>query len=428
MSESRGCALIASLLVGLTVTMVPRMSPAAEFRAGQNVVVAADEVVTDDLYATGETVTVHGRIEGDLVASGREIRLHGEVAGDMMAAGQAVVINGSVGDDARIAGMVLRLGPAASIGDDVIAAGLGLETEAGSRTGGGVLFSGFQALLAGDVTEGLSGAMSALEIHGRVGGDSAVEVEGDPAMFPFVQYIPTPEPLPTVAGGLTFGDSAEIDGRFEYTSSQEAAGSGAGAGTVEHIARPDAGDAAQGTVRKPAWPGRIQRWIGLIILGLLVTWRAPRWLESRGAQLEARPLLAGGVGFLGVAALPIGAVLLLVAAGLLAALLGLIKLGNLAALTFGVGMIAVCMTLLVFWLTASYLAPLVVGLCTGRWLVGRFAPERAAGLVVPLVAGLVVLALLRFIPLLGALTALVVVLMGWGVVLLWLGQQSRPAS
>ena len=83
---------------------------------------------------------------------------------------------------------------------------------------------------------------------------------------------------------------------------------------------------------------------------------------------------------------------------------------------------------LVFWLTAAYLAPLVVGLCTGRWALQRFTAGGAAGLALPLVAGLAVLALLRLVPYLGFLVALLVLLLGWGAVLLWLWRRVRPAA
>ena len=146
-----------SSLIGVACGVLLASSVAAtEFRGGQHVVVAADEVVRDDLYATGETVTVDGRVEGDLIAVAREVRLNGEVTGDLIVAGQAVVVDGPVGDDVRIAGMVLQLGPESSVGDDVIAAGLSLETKAESLTRGSLFFSGFQASLAGDVEGGAS--------------------------------------------------------------------------------------------------------------------------------------------------------------------------------------------------------------------------------------------------------------------------------
>ncbi len=425
MKRARECSFGLPLVAAVVLAGAARIAPAAQFRAGQSVVVATDQVIADDLYVTGETVTVDGRIEGDLVASGREVRVNGEVTGDVIACGQAVIIDGTVGDDVRIAGMALQLGSSAAIADDVVAAGFSLETKDDSATGGSLLFAGFQALLVGDIDESLHGGMSSLEIQGRVGGDSEVEVNGDPEMFPFAQYLPSPVPLPTVAGGLTIGDGARIDGRFEYTSPNEASGAGAGSPTLIRVAPAAATAERTEPVRKSPWPGRLFRWVGLALLGLLLAWRTPGWLDRRSTAIEARPMLSAGVGFLGVAALPIGIVMATVAIGLLAALLGLMKLGNLGALVLVLGLVTVALVVLLFWLIASYLAPVVVGLCTGRWMLERIAADRARGLVAPLLAGLVMLGLLRVVPILGTLVALGVVLIGWGATLLWFWKGAR---
>ncbi len=400
---------------------------AAEFRSGQHVVVASDEVILDDLYATGETVTVDGKVEGDLIAAGREVRLNGEVTGDLIAAGQAVVVNGPVGDDVRMAGMALELGSEGSIGDDMVAAGFSLETRAESLTRGSLLFTGFQALLAGDVTEGLLGSMSALEIRGGIGADSEVEVEGDPDAPSFIQYIPTPVALPSVAGGLTIADTARIEGEFEYTSSDEARGGGAASATLTRRQPTSVGSEA-GATRKPSWPGRLFKWLGLIVLGLLFIWWIPGWLNERSGEIQARPLALAGLGFLGVAALPFAILLMLAVPVMVAFFLGLLKLSGLAALVVVLGLAGMGLLVLVFWLTSSYLAPLLVSLCTGRWALQRFAADKAGGLVLPFVAGLVVLALLRFVPFLGGLVALLVLFLGWGAVLFWLWRRFRPST
>ncbi|MCP4205405.1 MAG: polymer-forming cytoskeletal protein [bacterium] len=401
---------------------------AIEFRGGQHVVVGTDEVILDDLYVTGETVTVDGKVEGDVIASGREVRMNGEVTGDLMACGQAVVVNGRVGDDIRMAGMALQLGPTASVGDDVVAAGFSLETNPESLTRGSLLFAGFQALLAGGIDESLQGSMNAIEIRGGIGGDSEIEVEGDANMPSFVQYIPSPVALPTVPGGLTIADTARIDGGLEYTSSNEARGSGVGAGTLTRKEPASAGADAGKAARKPSWPGRLFKWLGLIVLGLLLAWWIPGWLNEWSDEIQSRPLPLAGVGLMGVAALPVGIVLALVVLVVVAIILGFLKLGSLAALALVLGMVGLGLLILLFWLTSSYLAPLLVGLCTGRWVLKRFAADKARGLVLPLVAGLVLLALLRFVPFLGFLVAVMVLLLGWGAILLWLWKRLRPAE
>ncbi len=418
-------ALTRALSVSILLVAAP--SGAVEFRAGQHLVIGPDEVILDDLYATGETITVEGRVEGDVIASAREVRMNGELTGDLMACGQAVVVNGRVGDDVRIAGMALKLGPRASIGDDLVSAGLSLETEADSLTGGSLLFAGFQALLAGDVQESLLGSMSALEIRGGVGGDSEVEVEGDPNVPSFVRFIPSPVPMPEVPGGLTIADSARIAGSFEYVSSTEARGSGATGRLTRREPTPT--EAAETEPRRRSeWPGRLFKWLGLIALGLLLAWWFPGWLNDRSGDVQSRPLPLAGLGLLGLAALPVAAMLIFALAVGLAIVLGMLQLGNLAALVLVIGLVDLAFLVLLFWMTAAYLAPLIVGLCSGRWVLKRFAEEKAAGLVLPLIAGLALLAILRYIPWLGFLVGLAVLLLGWGAILVWLWSRLGPQT
>ncbi len=414
-----------SSIIGVACGVLLASSVAAtEFRGGQHVVVAADEVVRDDLYATGETVTVDGRVEGDLIVVAREVRLNGEVTGDLIVAGQAVVVDGPVGDDVRIAGMVLQLGPEGSVGDDVIAAGLSLETKAESLTRGSLFFSGFQASLAGDVEEALRGSMSGLEVRGGIGADSQVEVAGNPGAPSFLHFIPAPVALPAVAGGLTVADTARIEGELEYTSTSEARGDGAASARLTRR-EPASKDEEAGT---SSWQGRLFKWLGLFVLGLLFIWWIPGWLSERSGEIRDKPLALAGIGLLGVAVLPFAIVLALAVPILLANFLGLLKLSGLAALVVVLGIAGALGVVLVFWLTATYLAPLVVGLCTGRWALQRFTSGGAAGLALPLVAGLVALALLRLVPYLGGLVAFLVLLLGWGAVLLWLWRRFRQPS
>ncbi len=418
-----GVACFVAVACGL---FLPGSATAVEFRGGQHVVIPADEVILDDLYATGETVTVDGRVEGDLVAAGRQVRLNGEVTGDLIAAGQAVTINGPVGDDARVTGMALELGPAGSVGDDMVAAGFSLETKAGSLVGGSLLFSGFQALLTGDVAEALLGTMSALEIQGGVGADSEVTVEGEPGAPSFLQYVPMPVELPPVAGGLTIADGARIEGELRYTSPDEARGGGANSARLTHQTPTAAQTEAEATAGSGWWK-RLFRWLGLIVLGLLCIWWIPGWLDERSGEIQARPLRLTGLGLLGVAALPIVATLALAVPITVAVLLGQLKLGGLAALVVVLAVAAVGLLVLAFWLTSTYLAPLLVGLCTGRWALQRFADDKASGLVLPLTAGVVILALLRSVPIVGWVLGLAVLCLGWGAVLLWLWRRFRPS-
>ena len=72
----------------LSVLMLSFPAQSVEFKTGEQVTIASDVVIEDDLYMTGDTMTVLGRVEGDVVASGRIVRIEGTVVGDLIAAGQ----------------------------------------------------------------------------------------------------------------------------------------------------------------------------------------------------------------------------------------------------------------------------------------------------------------------------------------------------
>jgi hypothetical protein len=80
---------------------------------------------------------------------------------------------------------------------------------------------------------------------------------------------------------------------------------------------------------------------------------------------------------------------------------------------------------LVFWISANYLAQIIVSFLAGVLLVETIRPGRGSGRVLPLVVGLIVYVILRAIPVLGPLVGLAVVLLGLGTLLHWVWAKLR---
>ncbi len=94
--------LLAALLA---VLILPVTARAAEFRGGQDLAtVPAAQVIDDDLYVAGQTVTISGTVNGDLVAFGSNVTVEGTVTGSVWAVGSDVTINGTVGHSVRAGG------------------------------------------------------------------------------------------------------------------------------------------------------------------------------------------------------------------------------------------------------------------------------------------------------------------------------------
>jgi cytoskeletal protein CcmA (bactofilin family) len=113
--------LSAFALVALSALALASPAQAFDGRSGDKVIIAADEVIDDDLYVTADEFTLDGTVNGDVVALGRIITINGTVDGDVMAAGQTIVVNGTITGAIRMAGSALLLGEQASIGGDIMA-------------------------------------------------------------------------------------------------------------------------------------------------------------------------------------------------------------------------------------------------------------------------------------------------------------------
>ncbi len=407
----RGGRRLTGLLLAVTsLAVAASLAGEVQLSGGQAVTVAADQVVADDLYATGETVRIEGTVRGDLVAVAREIVIDGIVEGDVLAAGQSVSIRGTVGDDARVAGQVLHLGEGARLGDDLIGAGFSLEAADGSGVGGTVRFFGYQARLAGEVAESVGGGMGALELAGMVRGDVDVEVgprgEGAPPAF-----WPSPVSIPSVPPGLTVTDGARIGGALRYSSSTEGriAEGATVEGGVEFEETAESREAEPGALERIA--ERARRFVALLLVGALLLWLAPRWTERLAETVRARPLASLGWGVVFLAAAAVGVVALALVIIVLAWVLGLATLGGLVAMVIAVGLLGELTLVIGVVLLSVYLPPIVVGLAGGRAVIAR----RFAALAL----GVLVLLLMTSIPYLGTLITILVLLLGLGSLWLW---------
>ena len=409
------------LSVGLfMLTLVPT-ALAADFRGGDEVVVAADEVIEDDLYAGGATVTINGTVQGDVIASGRTVTVNGTVTGDLMAAAQSVLINGEVGDDARIAGAALTLGENARIKDDVIAAGYSLETEAGSAVGGSLSFGGGQVLLAGSVTENLNVGAGGLELSGSVGGNVTAELGADTAPFDSRTFIPNLPAVPDVAPGLTLGNNARVEGDFDLTSPERPTIVPEAVGGEVTVDQQDVSVVSR--TRSRAWTG-LQRFIALAAVGLLLLWLAPAFLRRSVEQLETRPLTSLGLGTLTLVGVPVALTFLLGLFILLVVLLALLTLGNLGGAVGVVGGAIVLILGVLFGLTLVYLTYVIVAYYGGRFILTRSDPNANVSPVWALLLGALLLVIVTSVPVIGSIAALSTMLFGLGA--LWRLRRESP--
>lgn len=436
-TNSGALALVLALL--LTLVLV---SPALAFesRAGENIEIPAGEVIEDDLYLTGDQIRVGGTIRGDLIAFGSDIFISGSVEGDVIAAGAQVILSGEVGDDLRAAGAVIEIQDTASVGGDVVAAGFSLTTAPGSQIEGDVVFGGYQSDLDGEIGGSALVGSNSLRLRGTINGSLSASVSSPEERMPFSPFgfMPNMPDVDLIPGGFTLGEQAEVLGNLEIE-----------ADNVETLDIPE--ERIQGSIERtealqqdptdqPATvqqpPNPVLSWfftllrslIALVVIGLLLVWLAPRFLQGLANTLRQKPWSSLGWGLLTFLLLPLLAVVLIMVITLLVFFLYALTLGNLGGALIWLGITVVLTLLVSFGLAAAFLAKLVVGYLLGFLLLERINAAWVEKPVWPLLAGLLLLALLLSIPILGWLINLVTTLFGLGALTAWLYARLRGES
>jgi cytoskeletal protein CcmA (bactofilin family) len=381
----------------------------------EQITITAQQIINDDLYLSGDIITIDGLVKGDAVLAAKQITVNGTVEGDLLAAAQVITINGTVDDDVRMAGQVLRLGESAQVRDDVIAAGFSLESKTGSTIGGNLDFASGQALLAGTVQQRVRGASAALQIDGRVDGNVNLVVgHYEPFRPPFM-----PKPLveiPKVPPGLTLTDTARINGRLTYRSeieanvSQEAVVAGA---IMYHGAEAE-------PLPTPAWIvlQHLRRLVTLALIGWLLLWFLPTWTQTLASTIEAKPLSTFGWGIVTGLAVWLGAIAILIGTGILTALFAL-TLQGLTLPVLGIGSLLWLALVISFGTFAGFVPQVIISFLGGRWLLEKTRPDRLPNHWTALLIGLIIFVILTAIPILGVLLNGIVILLGLGALWLW---------
>lgn len=410
-------AIIVALLLAFTL-LAPR-AHASDIRSGQTVVIESDEVINDDLIVTGEVVRIDGTITGDLIATGTTIILNGNVEGSVLAIGQSLNIGGAIGGSMYGLSATADLGESATVGRNMYFGGYALETGPGSTVENSLYYGGYQLRHDGQIGRNLVFNASAVEINGSVGGDVSGEVEiAQNAVSP-QQFIPGGITVSPVAPGFEVGETAEISGQTQVTEVTV---------TVPQAAVPETGP-----LGLPRWfTNRLGEFIGLMLVGALIVYLLPNILPAVGDDLLERPLPSFGWGLLLMfIALPVG----VIAGGLLVILLtvviGWITFGELTGAVLTLSGSFLLFALFTFLFMAYIVAKVVVGYTGGRWILTRFkvgSQSASRWLHVGYLAlGVLIYEVLRAIPVVGWLVALLVVVTGVGAMFdYWLARRRQP--
>lgn len=419
--------IVAILLALLLLGGLTPAARAVDIRTNENIVIAAGEVIDDDLVVAGNTAIVNGTVNGNLIASSARLEINGVVNGTVIAAGQTLIVNGTVRDSLYAAGASLVLGSNASVGRNVAFGGFGVQSNAGSKIGRDLLVGSYQLVLNGEVARDLRFGGGALELNGKVGRDVQADVSAPgstntPTYVSQWSFMPVPIPA-----GLRVASGAVVGGKLMYTSPVDQSQSIriSPQGGLQYEVRAAAPQPHQPDFADFVW-GRAQEFLSLLVLGLLAALLIPQRLVQASAFAQARPLQSAGWGLVWL----IGGFVLALAAGIAIVLLGIavvtVTLGGLGNPFFGLSFTLLALAFGVFLLLVAFGAKLVCAQLIGRLVLRPFNAPLSEHQFAPILLGITLYVLAASIPGLDIVIVLAVTLIGLGAI--WYTVRSRGGA
>ncbi|HWO43058.1 MAG TPA: hypothetical protein VNO43_14755 [Candidatus Eisenbacteria bacterium] len=343
---------------------------AAEIAGGSAIRIT--EPVEGDLLVAGRNVEIRATVKGDLAVAGGRVSIEQPVNGYAMAAGRTIQVNGPIRDDLWAAGATIEVN--APIGDNAMLAGreINLDSSAGIRGDGRIAAAtvNIEAPIERNVKIYARTARIASEIGGSVQANvqrlrvmPGATIRGD-------LLVNGPHP-PEIASGAT------VVGQVRFNE----------------------------VAQRSQW-----RWLlwwlfsfaALLTLGFAAIAFSPWWTEHVASKIRERPGASFATGLLGLLLLPI------IAGLLLATIIG----------------IPLAVTLLALYVVAILLSGVFVAYLLGEFLLDRIG-QRDASAWARMLVGALVVSLVTSLPWIGGIAQLIVLLVGFGALVLERRESSR---
>ncbi|MHB8840486.1 MAG: bactofilin family protein [Candidatus Aquicultor sp.] len=354
--------LITISIMCVILFLVPQAAYAAALRSSNNVTIDSGEVINDDLYVSGGTVVVNGKVNGDLIVGGGTVTINGPVRDDLMIGGGNVTVNGTVNQSARISGGTLSVN--GKIGQDLLVAGGTVEAASSSSVGRDTLLASGNAQLSGSIGRKLQAAAGNVVIDGPVGGTARLDVSQ-----------------------LRLTDRANIKGDLIYTSENRATiapGAKISGKTTRHV-RPRPANRTGSRILTFVLSFLAAYLFGIVLLALF-----PVKVPRIAAAVVNSAWISLLVGLALLILVPPAAIILLIL----------------------VITIPISMTAIFLYILGIYLAKVFVGLAIGKLISGYF--KLRGGNALALLIGLFIVMLLGAIPFIGPVLRFIYILFGLG--------------
>lgn len=427
-----------ALFAGLAAaTVLADLASAAEFLAGHEVTIAADETWEGDVYISANRVNIEGTVKGDVIVGAQYVHVTGQIDGSLCAGAQQTLIEGKIGRTVRAAGQAIEVGEGARLGDDLIAAGFSLEVKPDAIIAGDVVYAGFQAMLRGQIEEDVWSAVNRAELSGSVEREVSITVDSSdgsvsgpfPTFGPGIPLIT----LPRVKPGLTIHEGAEIGSKLIYHSPKEADISADAeiTGPIEWIESKPAEPTGPEETTAYFWR-QVKRYLTFLAMGVLMVVVCPTTTTGVINQILRRPVISF---IAGIVAVPLSLVISVLILGMIVAIPIGVGWLNLEALAVSGSLIAAFTSVLYLGSLAFFFvfgAATVTSIALGRVVFTEQRIVSRGALILTLAFGLFFYVVLTCVPYLWVGVSAAAVLFAFGGIFLWLmgkmlsGDEKKP--
>jgi hypothetical protein len=366
------------LLIVLLALSLPSFG--LERRHGEVITVSANETVDDTLVAAGNAVRIEGVVNGDLLAFGRSVEVRGTVKGDMVSFAKRTVVSGTV--EGRIYSFSQSLDLDGQLAHSLYGFAQSLRINERGHVGDSMVVAAGDVSLEGNVKRSVDILASGhTDVSGSIGRD-----------------------LTMAGAGLTLTNTARVGGnlsaRVRQLKQVHIADDAtiAGKRDIQENVRKSRFARSRFYLHQAVWlaAAMLVGWLGLVLF--------PRFFQATTQAVGSGwSSLALGVGVLA------GVPVVIIAAGI--TLVGL----------------PIALMLFAGYLAAIYLAKVWVGAFLGRILLKPSGATKGDWML-GLLAGLLILTIVGFIPYLGGLVHFGVLCLGLGAFVAQLYRASQPAT
>lgn len=386
-----------AVLIALILTTAAGVS-ASTFRGGDNIHITSLHHIDDDFYAYGQNVIINGAISGDLLAIGYRSAVRGEIGGSANFLCRVVNHSGRINRSLRATAEHLDLN--GYIGGSLLAVAREIVFGQGSVIEKDAHIYGADVSIDGVIKGSVSCAGTMVHISGLIEGDVAVESDH-----------------------ITLSPPAVIKGNLIYTSSEEdALATAAGVTVAGEIIwkEPETDDAEASPLVGLTF--RVSTLLAAFLFGIILLKLFRQYVEESVYQLKQRFSVSLAAGMLGILVLALCLVVLLLS--LISTGIGCILVQGETAvlgvpvLVFSILMLPISSSISLAGGIFLYTGKIIVAFVLGFLILGRKRSDQTRLSGSALFVGLIVLAMLFWLPYVGGLVYFVTGLAGVGAIIL----------